>query len=399
MFSLSKKIIKNYAQVIVNFALGSGKGIKEKETVFLQYDQPALPLAYEIYSEILKKGAYPMIKSNEENFSKIFFRLAKKDQLEFFPKKYYRGLVDTIDHRILILSPRDPLFLKKVDPKKIALANKPLWDLKKWYFEKENQGKFTWTLAFFATPGLAKEAKLSLDDYWQQIIKACFLDRNDPIKKWREVFRKIEIIKNKLTLLKIKKIHLLAEQTDLWIGLGKKRRFIGGSGRNIPSFEIFTSPDWRETEGKIYFDFPLYRYGNLIEGIFLEFKKGKIIKAKAKKNEKLLLEIIKQKNADRIGEFSLTDKRLSRISKFMANTLFDENFGGDYGNVHLALGSSYHDCYLGDLKKMKEKDFEDLGFNHSAEHVDIIATRNRVVEAILENGVKKRIYQDGRFCI
>lgn len=397
MFQPSKKILTNYARVLVDFALGGGEGIKEKQIVYLQYDQPALPLALAVYQRILEKGAYPMVKGLEENFSKIFYQIAKDDQLEFFPKKYYRSLVDTIDHRISLLAPRNPLLLKKADPRKIALANKPLWDLKKWYFEKENQGKFTWTLAFYGTSGLARQAKISLRDYWQQIIKACFLDETDPIGKWRKVFRELEILRNKINQLKIKRIHLLAKDTDLWIGLGEKRKFVGGSGRNIPSFEIFTSPDWRLIEGKIYFDFPLYRYGNIIKGIYLEFKNGKVVKAKAKENEKLLLEIIKQKNADRIGEFSLTDRRFSRITKFMANTLYDENFGGKYGNTHLALGSSYHDCFDVNLKKMKEKDFEKLGFNHSAEHVDIIATTDRIVEAVLVNGEKRVIYERGEF--
>ena len=394
-----KKILRSYAQVLVDFALGGGRGIKEKEVVYLQFDLPALPLAVEVYRRILEKGAYPMVKINEEKFSKVFYKLARNDQLEFFPKKYFRGLVATIDHRISLLAPRNPLLLKKIDPKKIALSNKPLLELKKWYAQKEDQGKFTWTLAFYGTPGLAREARLSLKQYWQEIIKACFLDEKDPIKKWQEVFDKLEKIKEKINRLPIKKIHILAKETDLWLDLGKKRKFVGGSGRNIPSFEIFTSPDWRGTEGKIYFDFPLYRYGNLIEGIYLEFKNGRVVKAKAQKNEKLLKEIIKQKNADRVGEFSLTDKRFSRISRFMANTLYDENFGGKYGNVHLALGSSYHDCYDGEAKKLKESDFEKLGFNHSPEHCDIIATGDRQVEVVLKNDVKKVIYQKGEFLV
>ena len=54
------------------------------------------------------------------------------------------------------------------------------------------------------------------------------------------------------------------------------------------------------------------------------------------------------RGAARIGEFSLTDHRFSRIDRFMADTLFDENFGGKFGNCHIALGSSYADTYAGD---------------------------------------------------
>ena len=55
--------------------------------------------------------------------------------------------------------------------------------------------------------------------------------------------------------------------------------WVGCSGRNIPSFEIFTSPDWRGTEGWISFNQPLYRYGNLVRGIRLEFSDGRVVRA------------------------------------------------------------------------------------------------------------------------
>jgi len=399
MFTPDKKILKNYAKVMVDFALGGGKGIKEKEVVYLQFDYPALPLAQAIYQRILERGAYPILKINDDSFSKIFYQIAQDHQLDFFPKKYSKSLIETIDHRLYLMADRDPLYLKKVDPQKIFRVNKANQWIKKWLFEKEDQGKLTWSLCLFGTQGMAKEAGLSLKDYWGQIIKACFLDEADPVNRWQTVFQQISKIKQKLNQLPIDKIHLLAKNTDLWITLGKKRRFCGGDGHNIPSFEIFTSPDWQGTKGKIYFDFPLYRYGNIIKDIYLEFKEGKVIKAQAGKNEIMLKQLVKQKNADKIGEFSLTDVRFSKITKFMANTLFDENFGGRYGNTHIALGSSYHDCYQGKANQLTEKDWRQLGYNQSVEHTDIISTTNRQVEAVLRNGLKIVLYKEGRFVL
>ena len=65
--------------------------------------------------------------------------------------------------------------------------------------------------------------------------------------------------------------------------------------------------------------------------------------------------MIKANNADKIGEFSLTDKRFSRITKFMGETLYDENAGGPNGNFHIALGSSYHDAFDGDMARINPK--------------------------------------------
>jgi len=400
MFLPDKRILQNYARVMVDFALGKGKGIKKDEVVYLLYDLPAKPLALAIYQRILEKGAHPIVKSTDEDFEKVFFEKANDSQLKFTPKKYLKSLIDTIDHRLYIIALKDPFLLKNIDPKKIVLANASRQIFKKWLFEKEDKGKLTWSLCLYGTVGLAKETNLSLKEFWQQIILACFLDKKDPISIWRKIFSKINELLLKMNKLPVDRFHIIAKDTDLYIKLGEKRVWQGGRGANIPSFEIFTSPDWRGTEGRMYFNHPLYRYGNIIKDIYLEFKNGRIIKAKAKKNEKLLYEMIfKQKNADKIGEFSLTDKRFSQISKFMANTLYDENFGGRYGNSHLAVGSSYHDCYRGDKKSLKEKDWQDLGFNESVEHCDIINTQKKEVYAILKNGVKKLIYKDGLFVI
>ncbi len=246
---------------------------------------------------------------------------------------------------------------------------------------------------------MAKEAGLTLQQCWQQVIKACYLDAVEPIKKWQSVSRKISLIKNKLNRLDIDQLHIKSQKTDFWVKIGSHRSWAGGSGHNIPSFEIFTSPDWRGTKGYIYFNQPLYRYGNLINGVYLKFEKGRVVKSKAKKGERVLKEMIKTKNADKIGEISLTDSRFSKIGRFMAVTLYDENIGGANGNVHLALGDSFHECFTGDIKKNSRQDWQKLGFNDSVVHTDIISTLDRTVTAYLKNGHHQIIYRHGRFVL
>ncbi|MFT4313428.1 MAG: aminopeptidase, partial [Candidatus Woesearchaeota archaeon] len=167
----------------------------------------------------------------------------------------------------------------------------------------------------------------------------------------------------------------------------------------IPSFEIYISPDWRETKGHIQFTEPLYRYGTLITDAYLEFEKGIVTKATASSGESQLKEMIAVENANKIGEFSLTDGRFSNITRFMAETLFDENVGGPHGNTHIAVGMAYKDSYTGDIQQMKKEDWEALGFNDSAVHTDIVSTENRTVTATLANGEKKIIYKDGKFLL
>jgi aminopeptidase len=83
----------------------------------------------------------------------------------------------------------------------------------------------------------------------------------------------------------------------------------------------------------------------------------------------------------------------------MAEILYDENIGGKYGNTHVALGSAYRDCYNGDVPSISEERWEELGFNSSVVHSDIISTTDRTVTAYLKNGKTKVIYAKGQFTI
>ncbi|KKU37023.1 MAG: Thermophilic metalloprotease (M29) superfamily [Candidatus Amesbacteria bacterium GW2011_GWA1_46_35] len=394
-----KSILRKYAQVLVNFALNSGKGIKRGDIVRLNVSESAKPLYIEIRNQILRSGGHVISNYLPDDVSREFFELASIPQLKFFPGKYLKGLADQIDHSISIISETNKHELEGINPVKIMLKSASAKPYIEWLDAKENADIYTWTLALYGTPAMAKEAGLSLKEYWDQIIKACFLDEQDPIKKWQSVFVQNSRILKKLNSLKIDKLHINGEGVDLWVKLGPNRKWLGGSGRNIPSFEVFISPDWRGTQGHIEFNQPLYRYGSLISGIKLDFKNGLVIKSSAAKNYSILKAMLKNPNADKIGEFSLTDKRLSRIDKFMAETLFDENISGPFGNTHIALGRAYQDSYTGNPAKVSKSQWAKWGFNDSVVHTDIISTTRRTVTAHFSNGTSKIIYKDGIFSI
>ena len=410
-FEPSKTILDRYAKVLVRFALNSGQGIKKGEVVRVSANESARPLFLAICNAVVDAGGHVIShyspddeqgdKRRNESFTRYFYEQAEQHQLDFFPDKYLKGLIDQMDHSIFVLSTSDPHALRGVDPKKIMKRGEALKPFMDWRHEKEWKGKFTWTIALYGTPAMAKEANLSPKAYWDQIIKACFLDQADPVAKWKAVYRDLESYRKKLNKLapQTDRLHAVGPDMDLWIKLGDKRHWHGGSGRNIPSFELFTSPDWRGTEGWIRFNQPLYRYSNKITGIQLWFKNGRVVKSSATSNEKLLREMIATPGADKVGEYSLTDRRFSRITKFMAETLFDENMGGPHGNTHLALGMSYLDTYAGDVSKLTKKQAEKLGFNDSSVHTDIISTTPRTVTAFLKNGQQKIIYSGGQFII
>jgi aminopeptidase len=392
-----QEILDKYADILVNFALNDYKGIKKGDTVLLRVPECAKPLLRSIYRTVLKAGGHPIISFSPDEFSRDFFEFASDDQLDYFPDKYLKGLVDQIDHAIYIIAETNKKELEGIDSKKIMKRAKSSKPYKEWLEQKENNQKFSWTLALYGTEAMAKEVNMSLEEYWDEIIKACYLDDDNPVSKWREITTEIERVKLELDALPVDYFRVEAKDTDLIIGIDENRKWLGGSGRNIPSFELFISPDAKRTSGTIRFNQPLYRYGNLIEDVYLEFKDGIVVKAEASKGLDVLKEMISTEGANRVGEFSLTDRRLSRITKFMAETLFDENVGGEFGNTHIALGSAYKDSYPKDPSTVSKEEWDEMGYNDSVVHTDIVSTFDRKVTAHLKDGSEKIIYENGEF--
>lgn len=96
------------------------------------------------------------------------------------------------------------------------------------------------------TEELAKHAGLSMKEYTNEIAAACFLNKKSPVEEWKRVYNDAARIKKWLNGMKVESFHIESENIDLEITPGDKRKWIGISGHNIPSFELFLSPDWRE---------------------------------------------------------------------------------------------------------------------------------------------------------
>ena len=399
-FQPAPEILDAYARVLVDFALGTGKGIARGDVVMISASEEAKPLYVAVRNAVLRSGGTVIRDYSPSGVARSALEIASLEQLSTFHRAYYRGLAETIDHRIAILSTNDPYELDGIEPKKLLAGRTTSHPWREWLARKEGQGRYTWTLGLYGTAAMAKEARMSLTAYWDEITKACFLDDPNPIKRWRETFREIARVKRRLDALAIERLHIEGDGVDLSVAVGEQRRWLGGTGRNVPSFEVFTSPDWRGTEGTISFTEPLYRDGGLMKGVRLRFERGLIVEATATANEELLTAMIESDpGARRVGEVSLTDGRFSPITRFMAETLYDENRGGPQGNFHLAIGNAYRDAFTGDIAKLGRRDLTRLGFNTSAVHTDIVTTARRTVTATLPGGKKKIIYDEGRFII
>lgn len=399
--TFSEKTIEKYCDVLLWALRTARKGpCGKSEIIMIRYELPALRLAEALQASVLDAGMNPVLRVGlTPRMEKQFYVKANKKQLMFQPpgeSELYRKL----NGGIYLHAPDSLTHLADVDSKKIgkaAVARKPLKDI---LDRREETGKFSWTLCLYPTAELARQAKLPMARYVDQVIKACYLDRKDPVAAWEETYRNALETKRWLNRMTMERLHVESNHVDLQITPGERRRWVGITGHNIPSFELFLSPDWRGTKGTYYADQPSYRNGNYVEKVTLTFEKGKVVRSEAAKGERFLAkQVALDLGAARVGEFSLTDKRFSRIDRFMANTLFDENYGGKHGNCHLALGSSYSDAFAGDSSKLTKDKKRELGFNDSALHWDLVNTEDKRVTAHLAGGKKVVIYEKGMFAI
>lgn len=395
---LSKTQLEKYADVLIWGLTTARPGFKKYDTVLVRCDLEGRELGEIVNRKLVQAGYNVTFRfMASPQLERDFYLYSDQKQRKFIAAGD-REFFGAVNGNIYIHAPASLTHLKGIDTKRqseVAVARKSLRDL---MTRNEELGKFGWTLCTYPTPELAGQARLSIKEYAAQIVKACFLNEPDPVKKWERIRKESRDIQKWLKSLNIETIRTESESMDLVVKAGEQRRFLGCSGHNIPSFEIFTSPDWRGTNGRYYANLPSFRGGNYVEKVRLEFKNGRAVAISADKGEEYVKKIMAtDAGASQLGEYSLTDRRFSKINRFMADILFDENHGGTHGNCHIAIGSSYSDTYAGDVSKLTEAGKKTLGYNSSAVHWDLINTEDKRVTAKLRNGKTVTLYEKGQF--
>lgn len=250
-------------------------------------------------------------------------------------------------------------------------------------------------------PDLEKEE--AMENLWNDFAHICRLDREDPVKAWELHKREIRERKQILDREKLSRLFLDSSRTHLEIGLVRGGSWIGGcvvnqkNNReyipNIPTEEIFFVPHKYQINGCVVSTVPLNYKGNLIEGISLEIKDGKVIRYSADKGEDLLSSILETDDgACYFGEVSLVpvSSPVYQTKRVFYDTLLDEN-----ATCHMALGKGTP----GILKEgyaMTQEEKEKAGINDSSIHVDfMIGSEELDVDGLTEGGIRKPIMRQG----
>jgi aminopeptidase len=228
---------------------------------------------------------------------------------------------------------------------------------------------------------------------WEKVAFCMRLDELDPVAAWQEHIARLEARAAALTELHPDAIHYRGPGTDLTVGCIPSARW--GSARfrtsggvdyvaNMPTEEIFTTPDSRRADGKIRSSLPLSLNGQIIRGLELTFEDGRIVGVEAETGAEMVRsQIATNENADRLGELALVtrESRVGQSGTLFFDTLFDEN-----ATCHIAYGMGLPYAFEGE---------PDPAMNACRIHVDfMVGAPELEVDAVLADGSEVPLIRD-----
>lgn len=370
--------VEKLARVITEYSVG----IKPGDRVFITASPVAQPLTLAIIEQVIKRGGYPHITAGSgynhldlvPGATELMLKYGSDEQLQYV-NPFELMAVKDFDVRIAIKADTNTKSLSNVDPKRIAMATAARRVLTETMMQRSATGELRWCVTLFPTEANAQDAEMSLREYEDFVYGAGLLNDPDPVASWRVMAARqqtyIDWLKGK------KRIHVKGPNADLEVGVDQ-RIFINSEGkRNFPDGEIFTGPEETVTEGWVKFTYPAIYQSREVDGVELEFKAGRVVKATATKGADFLLSVLDTDAGSRtLGEFAIGTNHA--IKQFTRNILFDEKLGG---TIHMALGAAYPDTG---------------GLNRSAVHWDMICDTRDGTEITADGEV---FYRNGEFLI
>ncbi len=408
---MNQELLNEYAKLIVNI----GAHVQKGEIVWInaQLDQPDFITT--LTEECYKAGAKEvLVRWSSDQISKLHYKYQSVDTLgsvDSMALARYKYMLKKLPTMIHIIS-EDPDALKGVNQNKLSKARQKSYPKLKKYYDMMD-GKYKWCIA--AVPGKAWAKKVfpslneneAIEKLWESILLTSRVEPNKTISNWEEhnkilIEKREKLIKMRLKSLKYKENN----GTDFFVELDPNRLWGAGVevapnkgvyNPNIPTEEVFTSPICGKCEGKLVASLPLSYNGELIEDFTITFENGKVKEVTAKKNQKLLEEMVHMdEGASMLGEVALVpfESPINKTGILFYNTLFDEN-----AVCHVALGRGFVELVPGG-DKMSQDELKAAGLNSSMIHVDfMIGTRDLSIIGVTEQGQEIQIFKDGTWAI
>lgn len=353
-----------------------------QDVVVMAFDVEHAPLARAIADEAYRAGAhYVSVLYWDQHVKRSRLLHAPEKSLADTPAWWDRYIEECVEKRsahIVVWGDPSSDLLEDVDPARTALDRMPLTGP---VFEMVGGGEVNWTFVPAASPGIA-ERVLGVPDveaYREVLAQILRLDAADPVDAWRRHVARLRVRSEALEAAGLRALRFHdGAGTDLQVGLLRGARWLAGGittnwGResvaNMPTEEVFTTPDNRLAEGIVVSTRPFQIVGGkTIEGARLRFEGGHVVEIDAARNaDALRAHLAFDDGAARLGEVALVDgtSPVGRSGRVFNDILLDEN-----ATCHIALGSAYP-FTVPDLADDPRARAE-LGFNSSGIHQDLM---------------------------
>jgi aminopeptidase len=370
--------LERYARLAVEIGANVGEG----QVVWLRGLPEHTPLMRAIARAAYERGArYVAVDYTDEHVRRARIQHADEETLGWTPP-WMLGLIEFLaDERgalIAIAGDPEPELLGDLDGRLVGKTR--MRALTERYLDAINKRLINWTIVAYPNEGWATTVfgEPDVERLWDAVGTATRLDKPDPVQAWEEHLQKLDERAARLTERRFDAVRFRGPGTDLTIGLIPEARWQSGGGEtvdgrrfvaNMPTEEVFTTPDRRRTEGTVRSTMPLALSGNIVRDLSLRFENGRVVDVQATAGADLVREQVSQdEGASTLGEVALVDGEspVGKSGLVFLNTLFDEN-----ATCHIAYGSGILEAIPGGEEK-SEDELDELGFNRSSIHTDFM---------------------------
>ena len=399
-------MIENALQRLAELTVKVGANVQPGQVVAVHCEPGKEPLVRAIAEQAYLAGAkFVDVSWFDPWIKRARVQHAADDTLDYVPAWYGEralALGELNAARVALSGPTAPGLMSDLDPVRSGRDRLPAV---KENMEVVNARSVNWTVVPCPTRPWAELVHPDLDPdaayekLWEQIVRVCRLDEDDPVEAWARRREELVTASEKLSERQFDALHYEAPGTDFTVGLLPSARWIAARMQtsfgvehmaNIPTEEVFTSPDPQRADGRVRSTKPLVLLdGTVVRDLEVEFRDGHIVAVKASEGEAVMRTIVERdEGAGRLGELALVDRkgRIGALDTVFYDTLLDENAAS-----HIAIGTGFP--FL-----VSDEDVSRV--NQSEIHIDfMIGSDEMVVTGITRDGERVPLLVNGDWAI
>ena len=373
-------LIEAYARLVVRV----GVNVQPGQRVIIMGQVEHAAVARAMAAEAYRVGASKVtIEYGDQHLARAAAELQPEDMLGRSLPHEIEGIRAWKDDKPALISLTgnpNPSIMDGLDPDRLVKMQ-PV-DRMREYMPIVSTNTIAWSVVAAPNPGWARTVLGSEDveRLWKAVAVATRLEDADPVESWRDHLAKLKLRRDMLNSRKFDRIRYRGPGTDLLIGLPPTASWMGGATTNsdgtefvpnLPTEEVFISPDWRRADGFARTTAPFILPGVqvLVEGLELELRDGEVKGAKAQRGEEIVQKQMDSvPNARFLGEVAIVDgdSAVRRTNLTYGDMLYDENIGS-----HVAWGSGFPVAFEKGLEMTAEQ-LREAGMNSSPTHVDVV---------------------------